>query len=69
MVLAQGQHVSGVVIDLAEHSGQTTEVVTATSPIRIAKHLIVVILQEDHLVVREVLHIVNPTSTPYRGTS
>src|SRR5215470_13602280 len=69
IVLAPGQQVSGVVITLAEHSGQPTEAATATSPLRIAKHLIVVILQEDHLVIREVLHLVNPTSTPYRGTS
>jgi hypothetical protein len=69
IVLERGQQVSGVVIDLAEHSGQPPEAATATSPIRIANHLIVVILQEDHLVVREVLHIVNPTSAPYIGTS
>ena len=52
---------------LAEPSGQTTEAVTATSPIRIANHLIVIVLQEDHLAIREVLHIVNSASTPYRG--
>ncbi len=67
VVLEQGQQVSGVVIALAEHSGQTTEAATATSPIRIANHLVVVVLQEDYLVIREELHIVNLASTPYRG--
>ena len=67
VVLEQGQQVSGVVITLAEHSGQTTEAATATSPIRIANHLVVVVLQEDYLVIREELHIVNLASTPYRG--
>lgn len=67
VVLEQGQQASGIVIALAEHSGQTTEATTTTSPIRIANHLIVVVLQEDHLAIREVLHIVNSASTPYRG--
>ena len=67
VVLEQGQQVSGVGIVLAEHSGQTTEAATATSPVRIANHLIVVVLQENHLVIREELHMVNLASTPYRG--
>jgi hypothetical protein len=67
VVLEQGQQVSGVVIALAEHAGQNTEAATAIFPIRIANHLIVIVLQENHLVVREVLHIVNLASTPYRG--
>src|SRR5712692_1661516 len=67
VVLEQGQQVSGVGIALAEHSSQTTEAAIATSPIRIANHLIVVVLQENHLVVREEWHIVNLASTPYRG--
>jgi hypothetical protein len=67
VVLDPGQQVSGVVMALAEPSGQTTEAATAPSPIRIANHLIVVVLQEDHLAIREVLHIVNSASTPYRG--
>ena len=67
VVLEQGQQVSGVGIVLAEHSGQTTEAATATSPVRIANHLIVVVLQENHLVMREELHMVNLASTPYRG--
>jgi hypothetical protein len=67
VILEQGQQVSGVVIALAEHAGQNIEAATATSPIRIANHLIVIVLQENHLVVREVLHIVNLASTPYRG--
>ncbi len=67
VVLEQGQQVSGVVIALAEPAGQTTEAAPATSPIRIANHLIVVVLQEDHLAIREVLQIINAASTPYRG--
>src|SRR5262245_28889403 len=67
VVLEPGQQVSGVVIAVAEHSGQTTEAATASSPIRIANHLIMGVLQEDHLAIREVLHIVNSASTPYRG--
>src|SRR6266487_2634787 len=63
----KGKQVSGVGIVLAEHSGQTTEAATATSPVRIANHLIVVVLQENHLVIREELHMVNLASTPYRG--
>jgi len=67
VVLEQGQQVSGVGIVLAEHSGQTTEAATASSPIRIANHLMVVVLQEDHLAIREELYMVNRASTPYRG--
>src|SRR5438105_1044414 len=67
VVLEPGQQVSGVVMALAKPSEQTTEAATATSPLRIANHLIVVVLQEDHLAVREVLHIVNAASAPYRG--
>jgi hypothetical protein len=63
VVLEQGQQVSGMVMTIAEPAGQTT----ATSPIRIANHLIVVLLHEDHLAIREVLHLVNAASTPYRG--
>src|SRR5262249_15210209 len=67
VVLGPGQQVSGVVLVLAQPSGQTTEAAITSSPIRIANHLIVVVLQEDHLVIREVLQIVNRASTPYRG--
>src|SRR5262249_50872402 len=67
VVLEPGQQISGVVIAFAEHADQNPEAATATSPIRIADHLIVVVLQEDHLAIREVLHIVNSASTPYRG--
>jgi len=67
VVLEQGQQVSGVVIALAEQSGQNTEAATAPSPIRITNHLIGIAFQENQLVVREVLHIVNLASTPYRG--
>src|SRR5438132_12619133 len=59
VVLEPGQQVSGVVMALAAPSDQTPEAATATSPLRTAHHLIVVVLQEDHLAVREVLHIVN----------
>ena len=67
VVLEEGQQVSGVVLTLAEHAGQHTEAATAPSPMRITNHLIVIVLQENHLVVREVLRIVNLASTPYRG--
>jgi len=67
VVLEQGQQVSGVVLTLAEQAGQHTEAATAPSPMRITDHLIVIVLQENHLVVREVLRIVNRASTPYRG--
>src|SRR5262245_19334440 len=67
VVLKPGQQVSGVVMALAEPAGQTTEAAIATSPIRIANHVIMVVLHEEHLAIREVLHIVNAASTPYRG--
>jgi len=52
---------------VAEPSGQTTAAATATSPIRIANHLIMVTLHEEQLAIREVLHLVNTASIPYRG--
>jgi hypothetical protein len=52
---------------LTEPSGPTLEAATATAPIRIANHRIVVVLHEDHLTIREVLHLVNAAATPYRG--
>jgi len=67
VVLEPGQQVSGVVMALAEPAGQTTEAGIAPSPIRIANHLIMVVLHEEHLAIREVLHLVNTASTPYRG--
>jgi len=67
VVFEPGQQVARVVVTLAEHSGQPPEAATAPLPIRIANHLIVVVLQEDHLAIREVLHLVNPASTPSRG--
>src|SRR5262245_36015824 len=67
VVLDPGQQVSGVVMAVAEPAGQPPEAATAISPIRIANHLIMVVLQEEHLTIREVLHLVNAASTPYRG--
>ena len=52
---------------LTEPAGQTTAAATATAPIRIANHLMMVVLHEEHLAIREVLQIVNTASMPYRG--
>jgi len=69
VVLDPAPQVSGMIMVVAEPPGQATEAATTTSPIRLANHRIVVVLHEDHLSVREVLHLVNVAATPYRGVS
>lgn len=67
MVLEPGQKREGVIVEVGEQGSKATE--TTPSQVHIAHHLMAFIWRDDRLTVREVVEIVNPTSTPYQGST
>jgi hypothetical protein len=67
IVLEPGQQQEGVIVEIGEQGSEAAE--TTVSQVHIAHHLMAFIWRDARLTVREVVEIVNPTSTPYQGTS
>jgi hypothetical protein len=66
IVLEPGQQREGVMVEIGEQESEATE--STVSQVHIAHHLMAFIWRDERLTVREVVEIVNPTSTPYQGT-
>ena len=66
IVLEPGQQREGVIVEIGEQGSEATE--TPPSQVYIAHHLMAFIWRDERLTVREVVEIVNPTSTPPQGT-
>lgn len=66
IVLEPGQLRDAVTVEVGE---QAEAAETAPSQVHITNHLMAVVWRQDHLEVREVVEILNPASTPFKGTT
>jgi hypothetical protein len=57
--LASGQHRTGVVIEASISAGPTAEEASAPPPFLVANHLVVLVLRDQHIEVREVVRLLS----------
>jgi hypothetical protein len=64
--LASGQHHTGVVVEVGIATEPTAEDAMGQSPFRVANHLVVLVLRDQHLEVREVVRLLSnqPARSP-----
>ena len=67
--LSAGQQHANIVVEIGTPEASATEQPQAQSPLRIVQHLMVLVLRNDHLEVREILRLLNSGATPYIGTA
>lgn len=68
VVLQSGEERTGVIVEVAKNTtAQPQEESGQQAPLQVVSHHIVIVQQEDRLRVREILKILNATSTPYIG--
>jgi hypothetical protein len=57
--LVSGQHRTGVIVEVNMPAGPTAEEALGPSPFLVANHLVVLVLRDQHLEVREVVRLLN----------
>jgi hypothetical protein len=64
MRLEEEQHRTGIIVEVS-----TAEAAVTQSPVQMVNHLLVMVLRNDHLEVREVIRLLNSGSSPFVGTA